>query len=115
MKEYPGTKVLEENGYNPNQTVDENREANIFNPREALRRILPHPNPFVLRSKWENVTSLLITRHPMDRLLSLYNNKFLEKVKNNNLWANIADFIISKYREGEEKEDAFVTPDEMIR
>ena len=63
---------------------------------------LPSTN---LVSAWRNVTSLVIVRHPMARLASVYYNKFVKK-RHKPEWRAYTDIIIKEYRhKGEEDDD----------
>ena len=90
------------------------RIENNFEPDMVLTKLLPNPGPQNVSKLWSSVTSLIVLRHPMDRLVSLYNNKFIARVEVNQLWADYADYIKANYRKGGPG-DKYVTPQEMIR
>ena len=67
------------------------------------------PPPWAnLVSAWMNVTSLVIVRHPMARLASVYYNKFV-KQRQRPVWKFYIKTIIQEYRqdedEGEEEDE----------
>jgi hypothetical protein len=101
-------------GYDPSKTEDEMRMENNFEPDMVLTKLLPNPGPQNVHKLWSSVTSLIVLRHPMDRLVSLYNNKFIARVEVNQLWADYAYYIKENYRK-EGADDKYVTPQEMIR
>ena len=81
------------------------RIKNNFDPSLVLKKIIPNPEP-----------EDMVLRHPLDRLVSLYNNKFLNRVEDNQLWAGYTAHILENYREQEDDDDfQYITPEEMIR
>ena len=66
-------------------------------------------------SEWKKVTSIVIVRHPMSRLASVYYQKFIELYQNKG-WAALIGSIIKNYRkEGEEGPKDQPTPNEFLR
>ena len=103
-------------GYDPSKTEDDMRIQNGLNPRLVLKELLPRVNKHKLKLTWSKMTSLIVVRHPLDRLVSLYNNKFIHRVEEVKLWSKIRYFIIKKYR----RLDSVgfmttITPEEMVR
>ena len=103
-------------GYDPSKTEDDMRIQNGLNPRLVLKELLPHINKSTLKLNWSKMTSLIVVRHPLDRLVSLYNNKFINRGEEGKLWSEIRNFIIKKYR-GPEGVGFMttITPEEMVR
>ena len=92
------------------------RIKNNFDPSLVLKKIIPNPEPEDILRLWTHTTSLMVLRHPLDRLVSLYNNKFLNRVEDNQLWAGYTAHILENYREQEDDDDfQYITPEEMIR
>ena len=102
-------------GYDPSKTEDEMRRENKFNPGQTLRALIPRQEPGNLLRLWSSVTSLIVVRHPLDRLVSLYNNKFIHRVEDNPLWADYAQHIKDTVREERADDSQYVTPQEMVR
>jgi len=74
----------------------------------------PAPTSNVM-SEWKKVTSIVIVRHPMSRLASVYYQKFIELYQNKG-WAALIGSIIKNYRkEGEEGPKDQPTPNEFLR
>ena len=88
-------------GYDPSKTEDELRIEKNFEPDMVLRKLLPNPGPQNVHNLWGSVTSLIVLSHPLDRLVSLYNNKFIARVEVNQLWAHYAGYIKENYRKEE--------------
>ena len=87
-----------------------------FGPRPVLHQLIPAITPEELKMTWNKMTSLMVVRHPLDRLVSLYNNKFIDKGDKKMLW--MTDFIIGHYREkemGGEDHSKTVRPEELVR
>ena len=91
------------------------RIENNFSPSQVLRNIIPNPEPEDILRLWTQTTSLMVVRHPLVRLVSLYNNKFLHRVEDNQLWAGYTAYIRENYREEDEDDFQYITPEEMIR
>ena len=91
------------------------RIVKTFKPGLLVRNIIPPAWPENLMKAWSKVTSLMVVRHPLDRLVSLYNNKFIHRVKDNQLWAEYASDIIRNYRDESDSNLENITPEEMIR
>ena len=91
------------------------RTENNFNPSLVLRNIIPNPEPEDISRLWPMTTSIIVLRHPMDRRVSLYNNKFLHRVEDNKLWAGYTAHIREHYRDEDEDDFQYITPEEMIR
>ena len=100
-------------GYDPTKTEDEMRTENNFKPSIVLEKFLPHVSPNRILNSWNRTTSLIVLRHPLDRLVSLYNNKFVHRVDTNDLWANYASLIKEQYPEDEDTH--YIRPRKMIR
>ena len=64
---------------------------------------------------WEDIMSIVIVRHPLSRLASVYYNKFIEKYQDIK-WASFIEKMIKLYRT-EEKEGVQEqpTPNEFIK
>ena len=92
------------------------REQNRW--RNALQLFAPTlwPAPTSnLKSSWSEVTSIVIVRHPMARLASVYYEKFIELYQHMT-WASLIARIIQQYRrEGDEGRKDQPTPNEFIR
>ena len=92
-----------------------------IDPRTILASLVPDLIQTVpstnLKTIWRSLTSLLVVRHPLDRLVSLYNNKFIGGVGDNDKdWINLTNLIISSFRdEIEDGNTSMITPEEMIR
>eukprot|EP00092_Neocalanus_flemingeri_P035979 GFUD01039177.1.p1 GENE.GFUD01039177.1~~GFUD01039177.1.p1 ORF type:complete len:370 (+),score=61.26 GFUD01039177.1:73-1110(+) len=89
-------------GYDPNMTENEMQLSGIF-PRPLLHKLIPglevNIQPKDLEKTWSSLTSLLVVRHPLDRLVSLYNNKFIGGVRDKaEAWIQCTKHIIGKYR-----------------
>ena len=90
-------------------------------PRKIIASLVPDLIKTVpsidLKIIWKSLTSLLIVRHPLDRLVSLYNNKFIGGVNGNDKdWINLTNLIISSFRDKiEDGNKSRITPEEMIR
>ena len=56
------------------------------------------PMPGNLIDLWGNMTSLVIVRHPMSRLVSAYHDKIIKQPSK--YWAQLANQIIGTYRNG---------------
>ena len=91
------------------------RIENNFSPSQVLRNIIPNPEPEDILRLWTQTTSLIVLRHPLDRLVSLYNNKFLHRVEDNQLWAGYTAYIRENYRDEDDDDFQYITPEEMIR
>ena len=102
-------------GYDPSKTEDEMRRENEFNPGQTIRDLFPRQEPDKLLRLWSSVTSLIVVRHPLDRLVSLYNNKFIHRVEDNELWGAYAAYIKENFKETGAKDSQYVTPQEMVR
>ena len=99
-------------GYNKNKT-DEEMKNSGFQPRQVLGRLLPHILEEQMKIEWNKMTSLMVVRHPLDRLVSLYNNKFIAKTDKTMFW--LTDFIIKRYRGKDGGPTDTVMPEELIR
>ena len=97
--------------------------ANVTNKeyykwRNALQIYAPTlwPAPSTnVQSRWGEVTSIVIVRHPMSRLASVYYQKFIELCQNK-AWPELIESIIQNYRgEGEEGPEDQPTPNEFLR
>ena len=92
-----------------------------IDPRKIIASLVPDLIQTVpsinLKNIWKSLTSLLIVRHPLDRLVSLDNNKFIGGVNDNDKdWINLTNFIISSFRDKiEDGNKSRITPEEMIR
>ena len=102
-------------GYDPSKTPDEMLHQNKLQPNSVLKKLIPRSNKREVLRHWKHVTSLIVVRHPLDRLVSLYNNKFVHAVKIHKLWTDYATYIEKHYREEESVEREFVSPQQMIR
>ena len=102
-------------GYDPRKTEDEMRRGNKFNPGQTLQDLIPRQEPGNISRLWSSVTSMIVVRHPLDRLVSLYNNKFIHRVEDNELWADYAAYIKENFKEEGAKDSQYVTPQEMVR
>jgi hypothetical protein len=91
------------------------RIENKFNPILVLESLSPPISPENLIGSWSKVTSLMVVRHPLDRLVSLYNNKFIHRVTSNELWTAYASSIKENYRDRNGDNSENITPEEMIR
>ena len=78
------------------------RTENNFKPSLVLEKFLPRVSANKILNSWNRTTSLIVLRHPLDRLVSLYNNKFVQRVDTNDLWANYASVIKEQYPEDED-------------
>ena len=68
-----------------------------------------------LKSSWSEVTSIVIVRHPMSRLASVYYQKFIELYQDQ-AWASLIASMIQQYRrQGEVGREDQPTPNEFIR
>ena len=85
-------------GYDPRKTEDEMRRENKFNPGHTLRDLIPRQDSGNILRLWSSVTSLIVVRHPLDRLVSLYNNKFIHRVEDNEIWADYAAYIKENFK-----------------
>ena len=95
-------------------TDDEMKRKSNFHVRGVLEKLTPEIPPEDLILTWNKMTSLIVVRNPMDRLVSLYNNKFIKKSDKSMLW--MTDFIIDHYREkGGEGDPNTVMPEELVR
>lgn len=97
--------------------------ANVTNKeyykwRNALQIYAPTlwPAPSTnVQSRWGEVTSIVIVRHPMSRLASVYYQKFIELYQNKG-WAGLIESIIQNFRgKGEEGPEDQPTPNEFLR
>lgn len=87
--------------------------------RDALQLLAPDlwPPPKDLLQAWhrEDNLSLVIVRHPMSRLASVYYQKFVE-LRNHKGWSKVIKRIISRYRkEGDYGPMDHPTPSEFLR
>ena len=85
--------------------------------QNALQLFAPSlwPPPVDMLSQWANMTSIVIVRHPMARLASVYYQKFIELYQNKG-WASVIRTMINKYRgKGEKGPKDQPTPNEFIR
>ena len=94
-------------------------KAEIRRWRQRLQifapKLWPPPPPAQLVSSWSQVTSLVIVRHPLARLVSVYYQKFVKLAKHET-WAPKIRFIIEKFRTDPESGDqVHITPEEMVR
>ena len=89
------------------------RRENNFKPRLVLEKFLPRVSRNRILNLWNRTTSLIVLRHPLDRLVSLYNNKFVHRVETNNVWADYASLIKEQYPEDEDAH--YIRPRQMIR
>ena len=89
-----------------------------YKRRNALQIYAPTlwPAPSTnVQSRWEEVVSIVIVRHPMSRLASVYYQKFIELYQNKG-WAGLIESIIQNYRgKGEEGPEDQPTPNEFLR
>ena len=75
----------------------------------------PLPRAKDVASSWHNATSLVVVRHPMARLVSIYYQKFV-KLARHQTWAPVIKAIIKKFRADPSSGDPeHITPEEMIR
>ena len=92
-------------------------EREHYQWRDALQVLAPklwRPPPDVVTA-WSNTTSIVIVRHPMSRLASVYYQKFVE-LSDNEGWARLIEYIIDTYRKDNETGPAKQpTPNEFIR
>ena len=92
-----------------------------IDPRKIIASLVPDLIQTVpsinLKNILKSLTSLLIVRHPLDRLVSLDNNKFIGGVNDNDKdWINLTNFIISSFRDKiDDGNESRITPEEMIR
>ena len=78
-------------------------------------KLWPPPPPPMLVSSWAATTSIVIVRHPMARLASIYYQKFI-KLATHESWAPKIKFIIQKFRTDPKSGDQIhATPEEMVR
>ena len=107
-------------GYDPNKTENEMQHSG-FDPVHVLANLRPNLRlsvpPKDVKLAWSSLTSLLVVRHPLDRLVSLYNNKFIGGVRGNDEeWIRMTNLIIEKYRvKSEDGYEDIITPQEMVR
>ena len=106
---------LSQFGYDPSKTPDEMLHQNKLQPNSVLKKLIPRSNKMDVLKYWKYVTSLIVVRHPLDRLVSLYNNKFVHAVKFHKMWTDYAAYIKKHYNEEETVANEFVSPQQMIR
>ena len=95
--------------------TDDQMKTSNFNVRRVLTKLLPAIHPEDLKITWKKMTSLMVVRNPMDRLVSLYNNKFIKKV-DMSPWRKMTDYIIDNYREKKKYgHQNIVMPEELVR
>ena len=69
----------------------------------------------MLVSSWAGTTSIVIVRHPMARLASIYYQKFV-KLATHQTWASKIKMIITKFRDDPKSGDqVHASPEEMVR
>ena len=74
----------------------------------------PAPSSNV-KNQWNKVISIVIVRHPMSRLASVYYQKFIELYQNKG-WAGVIKSIIKKYRKNlNDGPKDQPTPNEFLR
>lgn len=59
-----------------NKTLDEVRRKYKVNGMNAIAKVMPLIGSYSGKVEWNKYKSLLVVRHPMERLESLYSNKF---------------------------------------
>ena len=68
-----------------------------------------------VKYQWNKVISIVIVRHPMSRLASVYYQKFIELYQNKG-WAGVIKSIIKKYRKNlNDGPKDQPTPNEFLR
>ncbi|XP_023326363.1 carbohydrate sulfotransferase 11 isoform X2 [Eurytemora carolleeae] len=84
-------------------------------------KLFPAPPLDTLQEAWSKTTSLVVVRHPLARLASVYQEKFV-KYADNKSWGPLGRNIISMYRQKIEpreiikpENENIPTPEEMIR
>jgi len=99
---------------------------NLANPVESIRtryrnalqllapKLFPAPaDPVRLVQGWQQTTSIVIVRHPLARLASVYKQKFVNLASHKS-WGAINKRVIRKYRKVASNE-TIPSPDEMVR
>ena len=102
-----------------NQTSANTTKEEIRQWSQRLQVFAPHlwppPPPSKLVSSWSNTTSLVIVRHPMARLASVYYQKLMNLAVHQT-WAPKIKLMIHYFRDDPKSGDqVHPTPQEMVR
>ena len=87
--------------------------------RHALQLLAPKlfPAPAslpALKAGWQKTTSIVVVRHPLSRLASVYQQKLVNLAEHRS-WGDLNRFIVANFRRQEEAGDGIPSPDEMVR
>ena len=77
-------------------------------------QLWPPPKKEELQPAWENLTTIVIVRHPFARLASVYYQKFVDK-KEHKAWGPIVKGVVKKFRPDPNSGDpTLATPSEFL-